>query len=101
VDTSRVEAMFAELLDKSEQLDRVMAKAANDCRASVSGIPVDAGRLAGSLKTRPTKDGAEVYTDVEYSKFVFGGTKYQPARPPTVGYTAAELADDVSKELFS
>jgi hypothetical protein len=99
VDTSRVEDMLSGLAEKT--LDQVMEKAARECLESVSGIPVDTGRLAASLQVRPIPGGAQVYTDVEYAKFVFGGTKYVEPHPPEVGYTADQLANDVAKELFS
>lgn len=98
VDTSRVEGMLADLAAKT--LEQVMDRAARQCLESVSGIPVDTGRLASSLQVRRTRDGAQVYTDVEYARYVFGGTKYVEPQPPEVGYTAADLADDVAKELF-
>jgi Bacteriophage HK97-gp10, putative tail-component len=107
VHTEAVERMLAELEEKAANL--VLEKAAEKALGTVSGIPVDTGELAASLHVKAGKDPrgqptARIVSDVEYAGFVFhghrdrGGGWVEP-QPPQIGYSAQDLAADVTEQL--
>ena len=96
VDTSNVERMFDGIVERSNNLDRVIDNAIRD--TVVTGIPRLTGTLADSPRIRVSEDGAEIYTDVPYANYVFEGTDRQDPQPPTVNFPA--FADQVAEELF-
>lgn len=100
IDASGVLDMFERIGDAAETAGGVAQREAQRALASVSGIPVDTGRLAASPRVSVSEDEAQMVTDVPYAGYVFGGTRYVPARPPSLAYTAAELAAAVAREVF-
>jgi phage gpG-like protein len=79
-----------------------------DAQRRIRGVPVDTGRLERSVhggkdSVRKVSDrGYVIGTSVEYARFVFGGTKTMPARPPDVprdlGRRAAQaIASDLKR----
>lgn len=98
MDTGAVERMLSGL---EQRVDRVPGAVADVARgAHVTGVPRDTGRLASSLRVRETDDGAEIVSDVEYAQFVFGGTRYMQARPPTIDVDARTLSQRLAREVF-
>lgn len=83
-----------------------MSREALRVQRSISGVPVDTGRLArsttGGAETLRIV-GAEGYTigsRVPYAPYVFGGTRHVRARPPRVpGDVAGSAAQAVSSDL--
>ena len=71
-------------------------------RATVTGIPVDTGKLAASPHVRVEGDEVKIVSDVPYARFVFRGTRYMPALPPHVnaGALAQQAATEVGGEVF-
>jgi hypothetical protein len=71
----------------------------------VTGIPVDTGRLAASVRNPTIRSGDwgfALLTDVPYARYVFRGTPTMDARPPqvpaTVGQaTARAIASDLAR----
>jgi hypothetical protein len=57
---------------------------------SIKGVPVATGRLARGVRggsesvLEVTAYGYRVGTNVPYARYVFGGTKSMPARPPDI-----------------
>jgi hypothetical protein len=103
-DTTAATRMFDRLAaqSSSERIDPVLQREAEKAAASITGIPVDTGRLAASPRVRMTDDGAEIVSDVEYAGYVFRGTRHphRPPRPPTLRYDARQLGDAVGREVF-
>lgn len=96
MDTSKVERMLDEIVERSRNLDRVTENAIRD--TVVTGIPVLTGKLEASPRIRVIEDGAEIYTDVPYANYVFEGTDRQDPQPPEVNFPA--FVDQVAEELF-
>lgn len=85
---------------------RSMETAGRAAQRSITGIPVDTGRLARSVhggaegELNVTPFGFLIASNVPYAPFVFGGTSKMPARPPRVPAGIAEsTAALVSEDL--
>jgi len=100
VDTSAAAAMLDRLQQQARQLGPTVQHAAQEALATISGVPVDTGALSSSLRVEASGTKAQIVSDVPYAKYVFYGTRYVEARPPHIGYDAAQLADDIARELF-
>jgi hypothetical protein len=101
VDSSRAAAMLDRIAQRaSGNLTPALERAADP--ATVTGIPVDTGKLAGSITVRVQGDEAQVISDVPYARFVFRGTRYMSARPPTVnaGALAQQAAQEIASEVI-
>ena len=103
LDASRVEAMLDRLATRAIQAGVAAAAAERAARgARISGIPVRTGRLQASTRppqVRTVSTGALIVTDVPYARFVFGGTFWMAAPPPTV--EVPRFGDYVLRELFA
>ena len=104
VDTSNLERMLDRLATRAIAAGVAAAAAEQAARgAKISGVPVgETGQLAASTnppQVRTVSTGALIYTDVYYARFVFGGTFWQPARPPHVEVSG--FGDYVLRELFA
>lgn len=97
IDTRHMDRLLDELARRASRANHVAAEVAR--RTRVTGIPVDTGKLASSPRINETGDGAEIVTDVPYARFVFYGTRYVDARPPSLD--GPSLADAVAKELLA
>ena len=103
LDTHRVTSMCDQIGHRATgDMRPALKRAAEAGRSSITGIPVDTGRLAASPKTTVHGDEVLIVTDVPYARFVFGGTQYVPARPPNVhGDAIAKIASrEVAREVF-
>jgi hypothetical protein len=83
-----------------------MAREAARVQRTISGVPVDTGRLAASVAGgRETlreagPGGYRIGSRVPYAPFVFGGTRRTAARPPRVpGDPAGQAGRAVSVDL--
>jgi hypothetical protein len=85
-----------------------MERESRAAQRRIRGVPVDTGRLARAVRggadtVRKVSDsGYVIGTSVEYARFVFGGTKKMPARPPDVPNdlgkrTAVSIAGDLRR----
>jgi hypothetical protein len=75
--------------DRARHQRSTFERQARNAQRRITGVPVDSGRLrqgiTGAESTRVVTDyGYRIGTDVPYARFVFRGTKYMAARPPTV-----------------
>lgn len=72
---------------RAEALEPVMDQEAERTARSVTGVPVDTGRLAASIEVLGANDrGYAVGSRLPYARYVFRGTRYvdaHPARVPT------------------
>lgn len=81
-----LQAMGARALNQSHTFE-TEGRAA---QRSIGGIPVRTGRLERGVRGGPEsilhvgRAGYTIATTVPYARFVFGGTKSMPARPPRV-----------------
>jgi hypothetical protein len=106
VDTRAVEAML-ERIGSPRDLSGAVERAAEIGAGMITGIPVgETGDLANSMHgtpgRSPSRNSALIVSDVPYAPFVFGGTRYMDAQPPTVpaDAIASVLADEIHRELF-
>ena len=87
--------------ERAQHQQPVMQRVAGDVARQTTGIPVDTGRLSRSVEVLEATDaGFKVGSRVEYARFVFEGTRYVDAQPPTVPRdigprTAKAMADDI------
>jgi hypothetical protein len=103
VQTGQAAAMFDRIGRRAtDDLTPPLKRAAEAGRAGITGIPVDTGRLAASPRVTTRGQEVLIVTDVPYARYVFGGTKYVPARPPNVHPEAlAKLAGrEVAREVI-
>ena len=103
LDTHRVTAMCDQIGQHAAgDMRPALKRAAEAGRTSITGIPIDTGRLAASPKVTTRGDEVLIVTDVPYARHVFGGTQYIPARPPNVHADAiAKIAGrEVAREVF-
>jgi len=100
VDASAVVDMLDQLAARAGGADAIAYREAQAALSSIGAVPVDTGELAGSFAARRDADGATIVNTTPYARYVFGGTRHLAARPPTLGYTAAELAGRVTEEVF-
>ena len=64
---------------------QVLADVARKTAKAITGIPVDTGRLEDSIAPLWVNDsGFAVGTRVPYSRYVFNGTRYMAAQPPSI-----------------
>jgi hypothetical protein len=85
----------------------VMQQAGRAAQRSVTGVPVDTGRLQRSVHGGPEAgvfaypDGYVVVTRVPYARHVFHGTRYMPARPPQLprGQLARDAALRITQDV--
>lgn len=97
-------------------LDGIGARALNQQRTfetegraaqrSISGVPVRTGRLDRGVRGGPGSilnvgpAGYTIATSVPYARFVFGGTKRMPARPPRIpSGLGAQSATSVARDV--
>jgi hypothetical protein len=102
VETHQATAMLDRISRNAEHVTPALERVGRAGAATVTGIPVDTGRLAASPRARTEGDEVLIVSDVPYARYVFNGTKYVPARPPNVHPEAlAKLAGrEVSVEVF-
>ena len=103
MDTRAFDTMVAGIVDRTGGLDAAAQDAAQEGVSMITGIPVDTGELEASLSVRMGDDGAEIYASAPHARYVFGGTRYMAARPPTFNADALAqvLADRVARQLFA
>lgn len=100
IDSSQAEEMLERIGNQADHLESIIQRAGEEALRSVTGVPVDTGRLAASLRLRVENDQAQIVSDVEYAPFVFRGTRYVDARPPEIDYSAERFAEDIAREMF-
>ena len=107
VDSAAAEAMLERIEHNAaarRELGFAAGRAAEQGARLISGVPVDSGELAGSVRALGTwiVATAKNQAGAPYGRFVFGGTRHMPARPPTVpaGAIARILADEILREVF-
>jgi hypothetical protein len=96
-----------ELGAAADDLRDVMGEIADYSERQITGVPVRTGRLATSTRGGPEQvrelrgDGFDLGSSTPYARFVFGGTKSMPARPPQInaGAIARRAAEQISAEL--
>jgi hypothetical protein len=85
------------------RLDRIVEQVGRDAAGHVSGVPVgETGDLARGFTVRRRGNNVEVVNTVPYARFVFGGTRFMDAQPPSVNAEAIarDLANAVAREVF-
>lgn len=95
--------------ERARHLESAMRDTAHYAERQITNTPVDTGRLASSLRGGSeqtmivTNDGFELGTTVPYARYVFRGTRYMSAQPPTVDEAAIAhyAADRITQELES
>jgi hypothetical protein len=101
VDTSAAAGMFDRLKQQATQTaGGAVERAGQEALGTVSGVPVDTGALASSLRVESEGTTARIVSDVPYAKYVFYGTRHMEASPPQLDYDAAQLAEHIARELF-
>jgi hypothetical protein len=95
VDTGAAADMFDQLAQRAAGLGRVAEDAARG--AQITDVPTDTGELAAGFEVRAVEGGAEIVNTARHARYVFGGTRYMPARPPTVRVDG--FGDAVAREL--
>jgi len=93
--------------DQATRLKPVMAGVADFAERQITGIPIDTGRLARSVRgggdqlLNVTDQGFDLGSTVDYARFVFQGTKHMKARPPRVNVNAIarRAAQDINREI--
>ena len=93
--------------DKATRLRPVMDDIADFAERQITGIPIDTGRLARSVRgggdqlLRLRDDGFDLGSTVDYARFVFRGTKYMKARPPRINTNAIarDAASRINQEI--
>lgn len=98
--------MLDEMGHRARDQRASMDRAGRAAQRSVSGVPVDTGRLRASMNGGPESElkvtpwGYELGTKVPYARFVFYGTESMPARPPHVaGDPGADAAALVNEDV--
>lgn len=99
---SRIDAMARRARNQTATFQEQARRA----QRSITGIPVDTGRLAASARGGPDSHieagpwGFAILSDVPYAAFVFRGTSRMRARPPRVPRSiGADTARAVSRDL--
>jgi len=89
------------------RLKPVMSNVADFAERQITGVPIDTGRLARSIRggseqlRRITDQGFDLGSTVDYARFVFRGTKHMRAQPPKINTDAISrrAATDINKEI--
>jgi hypothetical protein len=106
VDSTAAENMLAEIGQRaaSRDLGFAVGRAADRGAQMISGIPQDTGELARSVRAFGWNIVASARNPrgVPYGRFVFGGTRYMAAQPPSVPTGAIQgiLSDEIERVLF-
>jgi hypothetical protein len=105
VDAHEAEAMLRRLADAARPYSRfypALQSAAEQGASMISGVARDTGELAGSIQAGGREAPGLIVSDLDYARFVFGGTSRMEAQPPLVpeGAIATILADEVAELIF-
>lgn len=105
VDAHEAVAMFERLAAASRPYSRfypALQSAAEQGASMISGVAHDTGELAGSIQAGGREGPGLIVSDLDYARFVFGGTSRMGAQPPLVpeGAIATILADEVAELIF-
>lgn len=98
---SEVARYLAEVGDNAEHQKETLEPIARNAARSVTGVPVDTGKLAGSMEVLEVTDsGFAVGSRVPYARYVFHGTRYMDARPPRLpDHIATDAAAAIGSDI--
>lgn len=105
VDVTAAVAMLDGIAERAApgHLEGVIERVARDGMSRISGVPVgETGDLARSFDLRRDGDSIAIVNTTPYARFVFRGTRYMEAQPPSIpaDALARELAADIAREVF-
>jgi hypothetical protein len=101
LDTTRMTKLLKKLGDQADDvdLDKAGKKALETVKLQQAR---QTGRLARSVKVVTVdKSHVKIASDAPYASFNWLGTSRQAAKPPEFDYRPSELAEDVSRQIFS